>query len=193
MLDEEKLIRDILNGNVRAFEKLLLRYQGLINSIMTRMISSAQVREELAQDVYLVIFRRLENFEFRSSLATWIGRITYHKCVDYYKKQKVRRENISLDDVANLEVKSITEDKNSPSRLLMRKERDELIRKRVELLPDRYRLVLVLYHFEELSYKEIGEVLKIPAGTVKNYLFRARKLLKDELQMLYEKGIIKDE
>ena len=188
MLDEEKLIRDILNGDVRAYENLLMRYQGLISSIITRMISSAEIREELAQDVYLAIYRRLENFEHRSSLATWIGRITYHKCVDYYKKQKAHLKNVSLDEVVNTETWKVAKD--SPSGILMRKERAELIMKKIELLPAQYRLVLRLYHFDEMSYKEIGEVLKMPTGTVKNYLFRARKILKDELQTLYEKGII---
>lgn len=176
------LVKEIVSGNTNAFRHIIRNHQKLVSHVVFRMISHETDREEICQEVFIRIFQNLKNFKFNSKLSTWIASIAYNESVNYLKKQKM----LFIDDKPN------NDDSPAPSDQIASGEDDihELLQKKnikeniqiglTELAPH-YRTILTLYHMDELSYEEIGEITKLPEGTVKNYLFRARKQLKEIL------------
>jgi RNA polymerase sigma factor (sigma-70 family) len=195
-MDQERLLVDnILNGDLQAFQQFIEKYQRLVTHMVFRMILNESDREELCQDVFLRIYQNLSKFQFQSKLSTWISRITYNTCINYLQKKKALlyddltiRENdsdsSSLDGrPSNLD--SLKGELPQPDETTISQETTELLYAELNNLPAQYRTIITLYHLDNLSYEEIGEITGMPMGTVKNYLFRARKLLKDKLLEKY--------
>jgi RNA polymerase sigma-70 factor (ECF subfamily) len=182
---EKQLIERIAAGNPGAFRKLIETYKRLVSQIIYRNINNEADREDLCQEVFLKVFENLSGFQYQSKLSTWIAKITYNTCINYLEKKKVplfddfRPDDITLDDFAA--------PVPSPDRDAETDDTMGRLMALVHKLPARYRTILTLYHLQEMSYAEIGEVLELPDGTVKNYLFRARKILREVLASEYEK------
>lgn len=142
------------------------------------------------------IYQNLGKFEFKSKLSTWIAKIAYNSCINYLKKKKVPL----YDDLAEAEtpaagessgeraagyIDSVAGDMPAQDEMMMIQELSQFLHEEINQLPVQYRTILTLYHLDELSYKEIEEITNLPEGTVKSYLFRARKLLKERLLEKY--------
>jgi RNA polymerase sigma factor (sigma-70 family) len=195
-MDQERLLVDkILNGDLQAFQQFVEKYQRLVTHMVFRMILNESDREELCQDVFLKVYQNLSKFQFQSKLSTWISRITYNTCINYLQKKKAIlyddltiRENdsdsSSLDGGAS-NLDSLKGELPQPDESTISQETTELLYAELNNLPAQYRTIITLYHLDNLSYEEIGEITGMPMGTVKNYLFRARKLLKDKLLEKY--------
>ena len=140
-------------------------------------------REELCQDVFLKVFEKLQEFNFQSRLSTWIATIAYRLAVNHLRKQKLELEPLPEDETwADRFV-----DRENPEGILSDKDQEGWILGLIDQLPVKYKTVLTLYHLDELNYTEIGEVTDMPEGTVKNYLFRARNLLKQKVKKYLDK------
>ena len=140
-------------------------------------------REELCQDVFLKVFEKLQEFNFQSRLSTWIATIAYRLAVNHLRKQKLELEPLPEDETwADRFV-----DRENPEGILSDKDQEGWILGLIDQLPVKYKTVLTLYHLDELNYTEIGEVTDMPEGTVKNYLFRARNLLKQKVKQYLNK------
>ncbi|MBS1543310.1 MAG: sigma-70 family RNA polymerase sigma factor [Bacteroidetes bacterium] len=187
MTDDQALVSRLRNGDRMAFLELIQRHQRLVAHMVGRIIRSVEDREEICQDVFLKVADKISEFNFQSRLSTWIGTIAYRHAINHLRKQKalfssidsgesLERMFISRDDVAEE-----LEDKDIEDKVILL----------VERLPEQYRAVLSLYHLDGLNYAEIGEITGMPEGTVKNYLFRARKLLKEKVKMYLGKEVIK--
>lgn len=176
MKEEQILIDEVLSGDRKAFALLVQRYKRLVGHIVFRMVKDAQDREEIAQDVFVKVYQKLDSFKGQSKLGTWIGSIAHYACLDYLKRRKM-----SLVEIDEGAFQIAGERAAQPDLLLESASRSDLLKEMIAQLPPHYGTVLSLYHFEELEVKEIAETLQMPEGTVKNYLFRARKLLKDSL------------
>ena len=181
---EQQLVKDILSGNETAFCTLIEQYQRLVFHIIQRMTKNAAVREDLAQDIFLKVYQSLENFRFESKLSTWIGRIAYNTCVNWYKKKKVLLWDDFVEEESDFE--NLIGHDDSPEKLMMLSNRTEILENLIRQLPPLYGTILTLYHKENLKYNEISEIMDLPEGTVKNYLFRARKHLKNKLVEKYQ-------
>lgn len=172
---DQQLVTYILEGNQHAFSIIIQRTEGLVAQMVYKMIPHPGDRKDIAQDVYLKAFKALSTFRFQSKLSTWIGKITYNTCLHYIEKKHLKL----LDELP---------DEHVPEQeILSAKELSTILHSAVSQLSPVYRTLITLYHQEELSYAEIGEITSLPAGTVKNYLFRARKALKVQLLSTYKK------
>ena len=188
MHSEKERIEKILAGDLDAFRGLVDDYQRLVSHMVFRLVLNETDREELCQEVFIKVYQNLGRFEFKSRLSTWIARISYNTSLNYLKKNK-----LSLyDDLTNRPVEGTSQQAGSyadrvagagerADDKMVAGERQQLVRDHIDGLPPNYRAVLTLYHMEELSYGEIGEIMNLPDGTVKSYLFRGRKLLKERL------------
>ena len=189
MLDERKIVARVLQGDQDAFRVIIRTHQRLVMHVLLKLIPVAEDREELYQDIFLQVHQRLGAFRFQSKLSTWIAQIAYNMSLNYLRKKRIPISWELSDDIfsGKNETYSRGEDE-APDVLLEQEELKSFIQQNIEQLPARYKTILTLYHIEDLSYKEIGQALKMPEGTVKNYLFRARKLLKDSILKAQQNG-----
>ena len=124
----------------------------------------------------------MAQFKFESKLSTWIARIAFVTAL--YHVRKVSGRSTAMLDIGEFENQHQTQE--NPENILIKKDVSEYIQLQISKLPLPYRTILTLYHLNELSYHEIGDITGMPEGTVKSYLFRARKLLKDKLKYYYK-------
>ncbi len=168
-MEEKQLVKSVLRGNPGAFELLLNQHLGLVIHMIAPMVPNTEDREEIIQDVFLKVHKNLERFKFDSKLSTWIGQIAYRTGLNYLKRKKMPR---ATDDLRELDAILGHEDLSTE-----KKDNARFVRQMVNKLPHPYQTILSLYYLEEMSYKEIMDVTGLPDGTVKNYLFRAKKKL----------------
>ena len=179
MTDDKTLVTRVLTGDMQAFMRLIKQHERLVAHMVGRLVKSEEDREELCQDVFLKVYEKLGEFSFQSKLSTWIATIAYRYAINHLRKQKMFYTDIPEE---GLFTKRFVEESN-PEIVAEERDLDNIVLKLVEGLPPQYKIVLTLYHLEGMSYPEIGEVTKMPEGTVKNYLFRARNLLKEKAKM----------
>lgn len=173
-----------LNRNENAARELLRRYERPVFNLIERMVREAAVSEELTQDAFLKVFRKLHTFDPRRRLSAWILRIAHNTALDYLRRH--RPLLVSLDAVVDegetTLAERIADDRTPlPDRLLEQHHTAATVERALEALRPEYRAVLVLRYQEGLDYDEIADVLKKPVGTVKTFLHRARRALADGL------------
>jgi RNA polymerase sigma factor (sigma-70 family) len=192
-LSDQQLVERVLRGDTEAFRSVINRTQGLVTQIVFKMINNPEDRRDIAQDVYLKVFHKLNSFKFQSKLSTWVWQITFNTCSNYLQKRRiglydhVLKANDSEDypvevsDVSDIFVSYL-------EKQLMNDDLLKTLNEQINTLPPLYGTLINLYHQEELSYNEIAQIVQLPEGTVKSYLFRARKILKEKLSTAYHKG-----
>jgi RNA polymerase sigma factor (sigma-70 family) len=192
-LADQLLVDKVLHGNTNAFKTVIKNTEGLTAQIIFKMIPNAEDRKDLAQDIYLKTFQKLGSFKFQSKLSTWIAQIAYNTCINYLQKKRlVLPDNNSENNKSSDEALEILNNKidlfsNEPEKLIFKKELSEILKNEIDKLSPVYKTLITLYHNEELNYSEIAAITELPEGTVKNYLFRARKTLRDNLLLTYKK------
>lgn len=185
MFDEKETIHKILKGNLTAFDLLVKQYERLVFHVCFKLLNSNDDVQDVCQEVFIKIFKNLKNFKYQSKLSTWIARIAYLTALNHIKKNKRDSFETYPEDIENYHFTG-----DDPSDELMSKDVNRYLNQLIAELPHQYRLVLTLFHLEEFSYQEIEEITAWPEGTIKSYLFRGRKLLKQKLEV-YLKNEIK--
>lgn len=177
------IIERVLAGERNAFEELIREYQRLVNHIVYRMIPNRDDREDICQDIFIRVYQNLKDFRADSKLSTWIARIAGNRCLDY-----LGRKNLPvIEDDFDSAARAVSDDGISPEEATETGNLSEILEKEINSLPTAYRTVITLYHIDDMSYAEIGDILALPDGTVKSYLFRARKMLRQRLEAGYRR------
>lgn len=188
---DKHLIEKVLGGNTGAFSTIIKNTERLVAQIVFKMIATNEDREDIAQDIYLKTFNKLGSFKFQSKLSTWIGQIAYNTCLNYLKKKKLILLEYNLENETQEEALESFSTKinldNETEKQLFQKDLSEILSIEIEKLPPIYKVLINLYHNEDLSYIEISQITQLPEGTVKNYLFRARKTLKENIVRNHKK------
>ena len=184
-MNDAELVSQILNGNMKSFTFLVSRYQKLVVHITGRLIQRHEELEDVSQEVFLKVYQNLGKYRNECKLSTWIATIAYNTSINYLRKFK-KSDDTGLDDKAILDKLADYRSDDYETTDLHR-----YIRNQIELLPVHYRTVLTLYHLEEFSYQEIETITGMPEGTVKNYLFRAKALLKEKLKFVVDESSLK--
>jgi RNA polymerase sigma factor (sigma-70 family) len=176
MLDDNELVSGVVSGDLRAFNLLVEQYQRLVFHVVGKMIDNQQDVEDVCQEVFIKIYRGLHLFGFRSKLSTWIASIAYLSSVNHLKKAKKHALSFEQPDLEKLTLAdgNLVEE-------LTQKNLTTNIHKMVNRLPALYKVLVNLYHFYGFSYLEMVKITGIPEGTIKSHLFRARKMLKDQI------------
>lgn len=180
-LSDYELIVLCLNGEKNYFEELVIRYKNLVYSVVVRMINNHDEADDLAQEVFIKIFRNLDKYSTDYKFSTWIIRITTNHVIDYRRKK--RFETTAIDELEH----DLPSD-DWPELTVLKKERDQMLNQVLNDLPDMYKVPLILYHQQCLSYQEIADIINEPLSKVKNRIFRGRKMLKESLSSLKEEG-----
>ena len=171
-------------GDADAFRALVADYQRLVGHVVFRMIRDQAEREDVCQDVFIRVYRKLHSFRFESKLSTWIARIAYRTCLNHLEKKRMPlAEDVAPDDVAIVHESARV--LTTPADETEAREVRAFVRERVETLPLGYRTAITLHYLEDMSIPEICEVMELPAGTVKSHLYRGRALLRQQLLARY--------
>jgi RNA polymerase sigma factor (sigma-70 family) len=178
MMDERALVSRVLNGDMQAFRLLIKQHERLVAHMIGRVVKSEADLEELSQDVFMRVYEKLAEFSFQSKLSTWIATIAYRHAINHVRKNKM--EYSDIPDEERFTQRFI--EKENPEGIMMDADVDSFVLKLVDELPVQYKTILTLYHVDGMTYPEICEVMNMPDGTVKNYLFRARNLLKEKVK-----------
>ena len=181
MTDDRKLVSQVIDGNQQAFRTLIKQNERLVAHMVYRIVDNVEDREEICQDVFVKVYQKLPDFNFQSKLSTWIATIAYRHSLNHLKRSK-KMPVSSLDEETVFFNEPDLIDTKTPELLFSREDTKKTVHRLIERLPVQYKTVLTLFHLEEMSYPEIVEITGMPEGTVKNYLFRARKLLKEKLK-----------
>ena len=173
-LTDYEVVTTVLGGDKNAFAVLVSRYKNLVYSIIMRMVNDTELAADLSQEVFIKIFKNLDKYRTSYKFSTWIIKITTNRVIDYRRQKK--DVTVSFDEVAEEPRLADT-----PLDYIESKERSQTIWGAVDTLPDMYKIPIVLYHQQGLSYQEIADITGEPLSKVKNRIFRGRKILKDEL------------
>lgn len=171
-----ELVREVQQGDLFAFETLVKRYQRGIVSFVYRIVHNFETAEEVGQDTFFKLYQTIERLDTSKRFSTYLFEIAKNTAISTLRKQ---HKEVRLDEMAE-----IAEDE-SFYEALAQSEKERSVREAVAELEEKYRLVLRLYYFDDLSYEEISTRLKLPLNTVRTHLRRAREALKPLLA--YEK------
>ena len=184
---EAVIIEQARRGDPLAWEKLVGRYTKRIYNICYRFVSRTDLAEDLTQEVFIKIYRNLSSYNLESgSFVTWIVSVTRNLLIDHYRQTKDDRVTISSESSNEDEEYSLLDripsDTPSPEARIEREQRNAILNRGLNFLSPELREAVILRDLEEMSYQEIGQILKIPDGTVKSRINRGRLELAKHLQ-----------
>ena len=183
------LIQRCKQGDICAFNELVQRYQKRVFNFAYRMAGNYDDANDVAQEAFIRVFNAIGTFRGDANFTTWLYRIVTNVYLDERKKQKSHLHT-SLEDYIELEENTVTRQVENggpgPDSLLEQGERDDLLNRAIRELPEYQRIMVILYHTQGKSYEEISQIMKLPIGTVKSRLNRARLALKEKLEPIRE-------
>ena len=170
----------VLEKDQSAYATLMKRYKKAVYFMILKMIRDADDAEDLTMEAFAKAFRNLERFKKDYTFSTWLFRIATNNTIDFIRKKKLKTmslNNTLSDDSGNSVNIDVEDDDNNPQDEFIKSQRIEMVRFFVDKLPAKYRKLVQLRYFDELSYEEIAQELDKPLGTVKAQLHRSRELL----------------
>ena len=186
--DDLALVAKAKTKDPKAFEKLMKKYHKSVYYMLLKMVNNADDSQDLTQEAFAKAFNSLDKFDSTYAFSTWLFRIATNNAIDFIRKKRVK--TISLDnpwgkdddnDTYSIDPKDPDPD---PNEEMLRDQRKEYLTIAIEKLPAKYRQLVELRYFKELSYEEVATQLELPLGTVKAQLFRARELLNEQLSAM---------
>lgn len=186
---DQQLVKRVQQGDKRAFDLLVLKYQHRIAGLVSRfMYDSAEV-QDVTQEAFIKAYRALPNFRGESQFYTWLYRIAINTAKNYLvaRKRRPPSGDIDIDDAIYFEDQNALRDVASPERNLMSEQLMDVVNEAIKMLPEDLRTALTLREYDDLSYEEIAEVMECPVGTVRSRIFRAREMVDEKLKPFIEK------
>ncbi len=180
-----ELVISAIAGREDGFEELVRRYQRPISAYVYRMVGNYEVALDLTQEVFIKVYKSLARYRSEFKFSTWIYKIAHNAAVDHLRRHAVREQALVSGDSDQREI-PIDSGWLTPEQESEKKERRAEIESVVQRLPAPYKELILLRHSHDLSYDEIVEVTGLPLGTVKNRLFRAREVMR---QQFVQRGI----
>ncbi|MCE5314784.1 MAG: sigma-70 family RNA polymerase sigma factor [Armatimonadota bacterium] len=175
-------------GDVAAFGELVMRYQGVVYGVVSRMVSDRDDVDDIVQEVFVISYKSIATFRCDSAFSTWIYRIAVNTTLKQMKKIKTRRA-ISIDDPLTRLGETLPGLENDqPDKIAEQSARNEALRKAIETLPEKHRAVVVLHYFQNCSCAEIAKILGCSVGTVWSRLHFACRKLKGQIGWLGDGG-----
>lgn len=188
---DDKLVKRAKKGDSRAFDLLVLKYQGRVAQLVSRYVNNTAEVEDVTQEAFIKAYRALPKFRGDSAFYTWLYRIAANAAKNHLVALGRRpTTDLALDDSESYEVPGRLKDNESPDEVIMGQQLEAVISQAIDALPLELKAALTLREFEGLSYDEIAEVLECPIGTVRSRIFRAREAIDQKVasQMRGELG-----
>jgi RNA polymerase sigma-70 factor (ECF subfamily) len=183
---DRELVAIAVNGFDGSFEELVRRYQRPIAAYVYRMVGNYESALDLTQEIFIKVYNSLQRYRAEFKFSTWIYKIAHNAAVDHLRRNSTRQQSLVVGTESDSFDLPIESGNLTPEQESERRERRGEIESVVRALPANYRELIILRHSQDLSYEEIVEVTGLPLGTVKNRLFRAREMMR---QQFVDKGI----
>ena len=191
---EKELVAKVKSGDMNAFEKIIKLYEKKICSVIYYMVKDQNIVEDVAQEVFIKLYKNISKFNEQSSLYTWIYRITINACYDEIKRERkisyISNYKETEDGEQEIEIE---DEKQNVSEIIEKRIEKEMLIKAIKMLPDEQRALIVLRDIRGFTYWEIADMLKLKLGTVKSKISRARTQLKQLLEIQGYKYYFDDE
>ncbi|HEX9740961.1 MAG TPA: sigma-70 family RNA polymerase sigma factor [Ignavibacteriaceae bacterium] len=176
--DDFSLIKRFIEGDESTFKTLVHRHKEKVRNIIYLTVSRTESVDDIAQEVFITVYKNLKHFRFESQFTTWLYRITVNKCKDHLRKMKIRGIFVPVNENEEPGYNHINDNIDV----------SEIVRKSINKLPEKLRTPLLLKDIEGFSYQEIADTVQCEVGTVKSRIFRAREGLRNMLKP-YEKEL----
>lgn len=189
-LSEQNFIKELQIGNQSAFRQLLDAYQQKVFGTCISFIPNKEDAEDVAQEVFIAVFKSIHQFKENSKLSTWIYKIATNKCLEFIRKKNAKKRfsfvQTLLGNEIPLDKTSYFTEVNHPGILLENQEKSALIFKAIDTLTESQRIIFTLAKIDEKSYQEIVEITGKSLSSVESILFRAKKALQQKLENFYK-------
>lgn len=172
---DNEIIFAVLHGQVDAYEEIISRHKKRIYSVVYHLTPDVHEANDLFQEALIKIFQVLNRYDGKGSFAGWAVKVATNHCIDRLRRRK------DLLPKPDEELSELPDSRGNPEEEYLRTERTVAIHKAIWELPEKYRLPIILFHQEEMTYEEIAAILRLPMSMVKNRLYRARLILRDKL------------
>lgn len=181
--EDREAVAAVLAGDRERFTELVQRYQERLVNYLSRMLGNYDEAHDVVQEVFLKVYRALDTFDPSYRFSTWIFRVARNAAIDRVRRRRLQTVSLTVPDPDSGGERQweLPGDEKTPYQRARQEERREAVLQAVRGLPWEYRELIMLRHYAELSYNEIAELKEMPLGTVKNKLFRARRMLEERL------------
>ena len=180
---DQQLVERAQKGDTRAFDLLVLKYQGRVANLVSRYVSNAAEAEDVTQEAFIKAYRALPKFRGDSAFYTWLYRIAANAAKNHLVALGRRPSSDQvIDEAEQFDLPGKLKDHESPDAVLMGMELEQAVNSAIDSLPDELKAALTLREFEGLSYEEIAEILSCPIGTVRSRIFRAREAVDQRVE-----------
>jgi RNA polymerase sigma-70 factor (ECF subfamily) len=180
----DDLIQRCLRGDQAAWDSIVQQHWRKVFNVAYKFVGKHEEAEDLAQDIFLKIFRSLDTFDRRANFQTWLISVSRNLCIDHYRSIRKERETIDRNIDAS-ELSPISRDAG-PIAVLEQRDRAAVLRQALARLPDTLRTAVIMRDIQELSYQEIADTLDLPEGTVKSRINRGRTELARHVRKLQQ-------
>lgn len=189
-LNEQDFIKDLEAGKEAAFSRLLDDYQQKVFGTCISFIPNKEDAEDVAQEVFLEVFKSIHKFKGDSKLSTWIYKIATNKCLEFIRKKNTKKRFAFMQTIMGNEIPidktSYFTEVNHPGILLENKEKSAIIFRAINTLPESQRVIFTLAKIDGKSYQEIVEITGKSLSSVESIMFRAKKGLQQKLERFYK-------
>jgi RNA polymerase sigma-70 factor (ECF subfamily) len=180
----DALIERCLAGDQVAWEEIVRLHRRKVFNIAYKFVGKHDLAEDLTQDIFLKLYRSLDTFDRRANFQTWLISVSRNLCIDHYRSVRKERETINRDVDAST-LTPVSRDRSAYAQLELR-DRVQLLRAALDMLPPTLRTAVLMRDIQELTYQEIADRLNVPEGTVKSRINRGRTELARQIQRLRE-------
>jgi RNA polymerase sigma-70 factor (ECF subfamily) len=185
--EDVRLMRLVGRGDTAAFEELIERHQSLVAGTVARMLGSNSDVEDIAQQVFIRVWKSAGRYVARARFTTWLLKITRNLVFNELRRSK-RHAQVPIQTEPGAEERPLEDEAaQAPDASLLEAELQQVIERAITQLPESQRMALILRRYEEMSYEQIGEILDLSVPAVKSVLFRARTELRERLRVYLEK------
>ncbi len=189
----ENLTEDLKKGDIKSYRMLVDEHQKKVLNTCYRFVGNREDAEDLTQEVFIEVYKSISSFRGESQISTWIYRIAVTKSLDFIRKKKRKKRFAILKNTFSGDTveEDIPDNQNlNPGGKIEEKDRIRILNEALELLPENQKAAFTLSKYDEMSYKEIAEILNTTVSSVESLIHRAKENLKKKLRNYYEKKII---
>ena len=193
-MDESELIKGIQMADRQAFRTLVESYQKMVVNTCLGIVHNQSDAEDLAQEVFLEVFRNANQFRGDARLSTWLYRIAVNRSLNFMRANRRKRFWQSIEETfsgGRNHSREISENRNDqPDNEIKDQQRRDMLHKAIDNLPERQRIAFTLNKYEDLSYLQVAEIMQLSVASVESLIHRAKKNLQDQLYECYKKKCI---